>query len=306
MAAPSSGCWSWVQGPSWVLATPCAGLIAWACQRQVAAGAGYSCHTGGRARNRRRHLRTLGSQPNHLARPLDRLPQGDDTIITWSDSDLGTDVALSFQEPQGCNYVWEQIQHIQQDEGAARRSGAHSPRASGGGEGSPFSPQMRRRGGGGGGGLGIDEYEGLGGGSPFEELGPHGGPVGAQLDPGSSGSIELPDPELGNLPSVAKALTEVGGRRGGVGRSAGREWRWWWRPWEVAAGPAVAVDVAAVSSHAAAPLVAVLLLREARSGRAGLGLAGRQAGGGSSADSVSAGCAGGQPSLLTVRCCLPP
>lgn len=30
----------------------------------------------------------------------------DDTIITWSDPELGTDIALSFQEAVGCSYIW--------------------------------------------------------------------------------------------------------------------------------------------------------------------------------------------------------
>lgn len=30
----------------------------------------------------------------------------DDTIITWSDHDIGTDVALSFQEATGCHAIW--------------------------------------------------------------------------------------------------------------------------------------------------------------------------------------------------------
>lgn len=30
----------------------------------------------------------------------------DDTIITWTDKDIGTDVALSFQEALGCNAIW--------------------------------------------------------------------------------------------------------------------------------------------------------------------------------------------------------
>lgn len=30
----------------------------------------------------------------------------DETIITWTDPDIGTDVALSFQEGQGCNAIW--------------------------------------------------------------------------------------------------------------------------------------------------------------------------------------------------------
>jgi hypothetical protein len=30
----------------------------------------------------------------------------EDTIITWTDKDIGTDVALSFQEAVGCNAIW--------------------------------------------------------------------------------------------------------------------------------------------------------------------------------------------------------
>jgi len=37
--------------------------------------------------------------------------QGDDTIITWNDLFIKTDIALSFQEPSGCADVWRQIQH---------------------------------------------------------------------------------------------------------------------------------------------------------------------------------------------------
>lgn len=40
--------------------------------------------------------------------------QGEDTIITWTDNHLGTDVALSFQEASGCNYVWGKIQNTTQ------------------------------------------------------------------------------------------------------------------------------------------------------------------------------------------------
>eukprot|EP00887_Chlorella_sp_A99_P007007 scaffold2.g7007.t1 len=143
--------------------------------------------------------------------------EGDDTIITWSDADLGTDVALSFQESRGCNYVWEQIQQIQQDEGgAARRGGGASPRGGAGADGSPFGPGARRRA-----GLGVDEYDarhqglGGGGGGPFDELGPGGphggGPGGVGPEPGSSGAVELPEPELANLPALARALSEASG-----------------------------------------------------------------------------------------------
>ena len=32
--------------------------------------------------------------------------QGEETIIMWSDPDIGTDIALSFQEATGCNAIW--------------------------------------------------------------------------------------------------------------------------------------------------------------------------------------------------------
>lgn len=34
------------------------------------------------------------------------LARADETIITWSDAEIGTDVALSFQEAGGCDAVW--------------------------------------------------------------------------------------------------------------------------------------------------------------------------------------------------------
>ena len=39
----------------------------------------------------------------------------EDTIITWTDSDIGVDVALSFQEVGGCTSVWwvhRTLQHL--------------------------------------------------------------------------------------------------------------------------------------------------------------------------------------------------
>jgi protein phosphatase 4 regulatory subunit 3 len=38
--------------------------------------------------------------------PNSPLTLADDTIITWTDSDVGTDVALSFQEANGCHAIW--------------------------------------------------------------------------------------------------------------------------------------------------------------------------------------------------------
>jgi flagellar motor protein MotB len=39
-----------------------------------------------------------------------REASADGTIITWLDDDMGTDIALSFQEEEGCAYIWEKIQ----------------------------------------------------------------------------------------------------------------------------------------------------------------------------------------------------
>eukprot|EP00959_Pyramimonas_sp_CCMP1952_P086611 1811605-Pyramimonas_sp.AAC.2 len=40
--------------------------------------------------------------------------QGADTIISWLDPEIGTDIAISFQEAIGCNYIWGQIQTVQE------------------------------------------------------------------------------------------------------------------------------------------------------------------------------------------------
>lgn len=42
----------------------------------------------------------------------------DDTIITWLDADVGTDVALSFQETDGCTQIWGTIQGVHTSDGA--------------------------------------------------------------------------------------------------------------------------------------------------------------------------------------------
>ncbi len=53
-----------------------------------------------------------------------RARSAEDTIITWTDPELQTDIALSFQEAAGCNHVWEQIQDVHQRGDAGRRRGA--------------------------------------------------------------------------------------------------------------------------------------------------------------------------------------
>lgn len=40
---------------------------------------------------------TVNSKPSSLA---------DATIINWHDPDVNTDIAVSFQEQNGCDYIW--------------------------------------------------------------------------------------------------------------------------------------------------------------------------------------------------------
>lgn len=118
----------------------------------------------------------------------------EDTIITWSDPEAGTDVALSFQESAGCDRVWRQIQEVQ--DGAALRSPGDplSPHADAGRAGAFLGHRHRGM---------VDEFEAAHTG-PYDDLGPLG--CGAV---GGSALVELPEPELGNLPIIAKALTEA-------------------------------------------------------------------------------------------------
>lgn len=40
---------------------------------------------------------------------------GEATIINWHDPDVSTDIAISFQEQNGCDYIWQQIKQVQRD-----------------------------------------------------------------------------------------------------------------------------------------------------------------------------------------------
>jgi protein phosphatase-4 regulatory subunit 3 len=109
---------------------------------------------------------------------------------------VGTDVALSFQESNGCNHVWTQVADVQ--EGAAAGGGGGSPRGGGGSPGSPSSPFLRHhahRG-------MIDEFDTGGGGPSFEDLA-HLGPAPATQP------LELPEPELAALPATARVLADA-------------------------------------------------------------------------------------------------
>lgn len=41
------------------------------------------------------------------------IPTRTDTLIVWPEPITGTDYAVSFQDPQGCNDIWDFIQEIQ-------------------------------------------------------------------------------------------------------------------------------------------------------------------------------------------------
>lgn len=99
----------------------------------------------------------------------------DETIITWTDPDIGTDVALSFQEAQGCSAIWEHIMRAQSDS-------------------DPKHPDHRRR--------VIDEFDGVV--SHLDGDYPHGDV--AEL---GGGHVELPAAEMGNLDELSKILAHV-------------------------------------------------------------------------------------------------
>uniref|UniRef100_A0A061R721 Protein phosphatase 4 regulatory subunit 3 n=1 Tax=Tetraselmis sp. GSL018 TaxID=582737 RepID=A0A061R721_9CHLO len=96
--------------------------------------------------------------------------QGDDTIITWSDPEIGTEIALSFQEAQGCSHVWGQIRDVQERYNPADSS--------------------RRRG-------AVDEFDMSA--NPMEQ---------EPFAETNNLSAELPAVGLANLPDIAKVLTE--------------------------------------------------------------------------------------------------
>eukprot|EP00884_Botryococcus_braunii_P016420 jgi/Botrbrau1/3461/Bobra.139_1s0036.2 len=100
--------------------------------------------------------------------------QGEGTIISWSDADVGTEIALSFAEGDGCNEIWEKIVMVQQ-----RFDKRHQEIVG------------RRR-------IISDEFEQAGlqdGGFP---------------DTTSNGPIELPPADMEHLPELAKVLSDLG------------------------------------------------------------------------------------------------
>jgi hypothetical protein len=107
--------------------------------------------------------------------------QGGDTIITWTDPDINTDIALSFQEAVGCNYIWEQIKSVQQSYAKADSNNMDIK---------GDLPGRIRRG-------AVDEYEF--GSAPGD---------GFYQDSGRAGPSELPPAELGSLPELVKVVAD--------------------------------------------------------------------------------------------------
>ncbi|CAI5527351.1 unnamed protein product [Closterium sp. Naga37s-1] len=95
----------------------------------------------------------------------------EDTIISWTDPEVATDLALSFQESMGCSYIWEQICNVQ-------RQVQVPPGTEGGGAGARDE-------------IAIHEA------SPENAL------------EAATDMSELPAVELRNLPVIAKMLTDV-------------------------------------------------------------------------------------------------
>ncbi|XP_017975032.1 PREDICTED: serine/threonine-protein phosphatase 4 regulatory subunit 3 isoform X1 [Theobroma cacao] len=51
----------------------------------------------------------------HRISPDDIYRKQEDTIISWRDSEYSTELALSFQEPTGCSYIWDHICNVQRN-----------------------------------------------------------------------------------------------------------------------------------------------------------------------------------------------
>ncbi|KAG0581095.1 hypothetical protein KC19_4G224600 [Ceratodon purpureus] len=101
----------------------------------------------------------------------------EDTIISWTDPEVATDLALSFQETMGCSFIWDQICSVQRS--------IHFPSV-GGLEGNtrPVGDDLEHS------GTSQDDDD------AFREGG--GGEI-----------LELPPVELSTLPLIAKTVAEV-------------------------------------------------------------------------------------------------
>ncbi|KAK4742744.1 hypothetical protein SAY87_000745 [Trapa incisa] len=51
----------------------------------------------------------------HRIRAEDIYRKQEDSIIAWKDPDYATELALSFQEPAGCSYIWDHLSSVQRN-----------------------------------------------------------------------------------------------------------------------------------------------------------------------------------------------
>jgi protein phosphatase-4 regulatory subunit 3 len=94
----------------------------------------------------------------------------EDTIISWTDPEVATDLALSFQETMGCSFIWDQICSVQRS--------IHFPSVGLEGNARPVGDDL--------------EHSGT-----------------SQDDGGGAETLELPPVELATLPLIAKTVSEV-------------------------------------------------------------------------------------------------
>jgi protein phosphatase 4 regulatory subunit 3 len=111
----------------------------------------------------------------------------DNTIITWMDADIGTDVALSFQEESGCHAVWEQIQSSSVPAGRTSPLPAGTNGGNAEDNGQEDSPPL----------------------SPGDSPSASGEPSPMTSARAGQMCVKLPSPELSTLVEIGKALSEV-------------------------------------------------------------------------------------------------
>ncbi|KAL6784382.1 hypothetical protein ACKKBF_B01565 [Auxenochlorella protothecoides x Auxenochlorella symbiontica] len=132
--------------------------------------------------------------------------QKDDSIISWTEASSGIEIALSFQEAFTCTQVWAEIQSVQ-DAGL-------SPRA----QAAKLQDRQWRTAG------GTEAYDSVAAHHTYEEsaglmhgphlpLGPGQSPAGQDSPPETgpfpAPGADLPAAELGNLPAIARSLSEA-------------------------------------------------------------------------------------------------
>eukprot|EP00249_Psilotum_nudum_P024111 c29096_g3_i1 orf=446-3331(+) len=101
----------------------------------------------------------------------------EDTIISWSDPEVATDLALSFQEAMGCSYIWDHICNVQRN--------IHFPSVGA----LDVGPRATN-----------EDFQHSGAAQGIDDTYPEGI---------SSDALELPAVELSSLPQIVKIVTEI-------------------------------------------------------------------------------------------------